>query len=62
MIRLIHVLLGTLLRLPGVRRRDERGLSQSTENVILLVGAVTIAVVVIATVTSFVRNNLVLIP
>mgnify|MGYP000361291101 CR=1 FL=1 len=30
-----------------VRVRDERGLSQSTENVILLVGAVTVAAAVI---------------
>lgn len=42
--------------------RDERGLSQSTESVILLVGAVAIAAVVISVVTTFVKNNLVLTP
>ena len=32
---------------PLVEKRDERGLSQSTENAILLVGAVSIATVVV---------------
>lgn len=42
--------------------RNERGLSQSTENVILLVGAVTIAIIVIGLVTNFVNGHLVLTP
>ena len=39
-------------------RRDERGLSQSTENAILLAGAVAIAVIIIAAITSYVQANL----
>ncbi len=49
----------TLLRAPDVaRRRDERGLSQSTENAILLAGAVVIAGIVITIITAFVRGRL----
>lgn len=55
--RLLHLLIGTLA-LP--RERDQRGLSQSTENVILLVGAVTVAGIVIGFVTVFIRGQLVL--
>lgn len=40
----VHLMLGVLLTLaigPGIPpRRDERGLSQSTENAILLAGAI----------------------
>ncbi len=39
-------------------RRDERGLSQSTENAILLAGAVAVAVIVITVITAYVRRNL----
>ncbi|MBK9697613.1 MAG: hypothetical protein IPO80_09615 [Propionibacteriaceae bacterium] len=39
-------------------RRDERGLSQSTENAILLAGAVTVAVAVISAVTLYVNAKL----
>lgn len=48
-------------RLAGVSRRripDERGLSQSTENAILLAGAVTIALIVIAAITAYVTKHL----
>lgn len=38
--------------------KDERGLSQSTENAILLAGAVTIAVVVITVITDYVSKHL----
>lgn len=38
--------------------RDERGLSQSTENAILLAGAISVATLVITAVTSYVRTNL----
>ena len=55
--RLFHLVLGTIASPP---RRDERGLSQSTENVILLVGAVAIAAIVITLVTNYVNNHLVL--
>lgn len=39
-------------------RRDERGLSQSTENAILLAGAVLIATLVVTAITAFVQANL----
>ena len=39
-------------------RRDERGLSQSTENAILLAGAVTIALLVVSVITKFVEAKL----
>ena len=58
--RLFHLIIGTLLSPPG--RRDEPGLSQATQNVSLLVGAVTIAVLVIAAVTSYVNSHLTLVP
>ncbi len=48
---LFPLLLGWFLSPP---RRDERGLSQSTENAILLAGAVTIAMLVIGAVTVYV--------
>jgi len=38
--------------------RDERGLSQSTENAVLLAGAVTIAGIVIVAITSYVKGHL----
>lgn len=41
-----------------VRARDQRGLSQSTENAILLAGAVTIAGVVITVVGKYVSDHL----
>lgn len=40
------------------RRRDERGLSQSTENAILLAGAVAIATIVITVIRAYVRTHL----
>ncbi len=40
------------------RERDERGLSQSTENAILLAGAVTIALIIISAITAYVQGNL----
>ena len=49
------ILLQQQLHLLLPPRRDERGLSQSTENAILLAGAVTIALSVI---TKFVEANL----
>ncbi|AER05467.1 hypothetical protein NNA68_00435 [Cutibacterium acnes] len=41
-----------------VEKRDERGLSQSTENAILLVGAVSIATVVVTVIKGYVSSNL----
>ena len=40
------------------RGRDQRGLSQSTENAILLAGAVGIAVLIISAITAYVQANL----
>ena len=39
-------------------RRDQRGLSQSTENAILLAGAVTVAGLVIFAVTNYVNSKM----
>ena len=39
-------------------RRDERGLSQSTENAILLAGAVSIATLIITLLTSYISGKL----
>lgn len=39
-------------------RRDERGLSQSTENAVLLVGAVAVATIVVAAVKAYVGHNM----
>lgn len=49
-------LVGFFLQPP--RERDERGLSQSTENAILLAGAIVIAGIVISMVTVYVQNNM----
>jgi branched-subunit amino acid transport protein len=53
---MLHVLLGTLVAPPPPR--DERGLSQSTENAILLAGAVAVALIVISAVTIYVAAKL----
>lgn len=62
MMRPIHHALGLLIVAAALfrltPRRDERGLSQSTENAILLAGAVTVAGLVIAAVTAFVQGRL----
>lgn len=39
-------------------RRDEKGLSQSTENALLVAGAVTIAGIVVAAVLAIVEGRL----
>lgn len=49
-------LVGFFLQPPP--ERDERGLSQSTENAILLAGAIVIAGIVISMVTVYVQNNM----
>lgn len=51
-------LIGLWLQLTGPKPRDERGLSQSTENAILLAGAVAIALIIIGAITVFVQDNL----
>lgn len=45
-----------LLKQPG--RRNERGLSQSAENAILLAGAVTVALIVIGAITTYVTGRM----
>ena len=40
------------------KQRDERGLSQSTENAILLAGAVTVAGIIVTVITAYVKNRL----
>lgn len=54
--KIIHRSVGLLLQ--AQRPRDERGLSQSTENAILLAGAAVIALLIITVITSYVRDNL----
>lgn len=55
----LHTLIGTVLAVLAPREaRDERGLSQSTENAILLAGAVTIAGAVILAVTTYVNGRM----
>ena len=51
-------LLGLFVLLKEPCKRDERGLSQSAENAILLAGAVAIAIVVITVLTSYVTRHL----
>ncbi|MBB1483149.1 hypothetical protein H5392_04640 [Tessaracoccus sp. MC1865] len=51
----VELIVRTLVPAP---RRDERGLSQSTENAILLAGAAGIAVIIITVITAYVTDNL----
>ncbi|WP_316671203.1 hypothetical protein [uncultured Propionibacterium sp.] len=43
---------------PGAALRDERGLSQSTENAVLLAGAVVVAGIVVAAVRAYVTAHM----
>lgn len=52
------VAIGALVMLKDPVARDERGLSQSSENAILLAGAVAVAVVVVAVIKSYVTRHL----
>lgn len=56
----IHQILGLFLAIAVFppRTRDERGLSQSTENAILLAGAVAVAAIVIGAVTAYVQGRM----
>ncbi len=56
MTRLLALVVGFLLQ--PAPARDERGLSQSTENAVLLTGAIAIAATVIALVGAYVRAHL----
>jgi len=54
----IYLILGAVLTLSAPPQRDERGLSQSTENAILLAGAAAVALVIITVITKYVTDNL----
>ena len=56
----IHQSIGLLVQLVygTPPARDERGLSQSTENAILLAGAAAIALIIIGVITNYVSDNL----
>lgn len=54
----LHKAVGTLTWWWGESRRDQRGLSQSTENAVLLTGAVAIALTVIGLVGAYVSRRL----
>lgn len=53
-----HWIIGLWLQLTNPGSRDERGLSQSTENAILLAGAVAVAFIIVTAVTAFVQGEL----
>ena len=54
----IHHTVGLLVQLLRPLPRDERGLSQSTGNAILLAGAAVVAVAIIFAVTTYVNGGL----
>ncbi len=56
----IHQAIGLIVQLTrgAPPERDERGLSQSTENAILLAGAAAIALIIITAITAYVTKNL----
>ena len=51
-------LVGLVVLLKDPQPRDERGLSQSAETAIIIAGAVAIATVVVALISSYVRTKL----
>ena len=51
-------LVGMVVLLKDPRSRNERGLSQSAETAIIIAGAVAIATVVVALITTYVRTKL----
>jgi hypothetical protein len=54
----IAMLVGLMVMLKERPADDERGLSQSAETAILVAGAVTVALLVVALITAFVRGKL----
>jgi tRNA threonylcarbamoyladenosine modification (KEOPS) complex Cgi121 subunit len=56
--QLTHTLVGLVIMVNDPRQRDERGLSQSAENAILIAGAVAIAVAIVAAIRAFVLSRL----
>lgn len=55
---LINALVGLIVLLRNSESRDERGLSQSAENAILLVGAATVAGIVITAMGAYVKHHM----
>lgn len=55
---LVLAAVGMLVLLKDPGNRDERGLSQSSENAILLAGAVSVAIIVVTVITGYVRAKL----
>lgn len=53
-----HRFVGILVAAHEHGERDERGLSQSTENAILLAGAAAVAITIVTIVTTLVSNRL----
>ena len=51
-------LVGLMVLVKDPQSRDERGLSQSAETAIIIAGAVAIATVVVALITTYVRTKL----
>jgi hypothetical protein len=49
---------GLLVLLKDPRTRDQRGLSQSAENAILLAGAVAVALIVVGAITTYVSGRM----
>jgi hypothetical protein len=56
--RVLQTVTGLLVLLADPDRRDQRGLSQSAENAILLAGAVTVALIVIGAITTYVSGHM----
>jgi hypothetical protein len=56
--RLLQSITGLVVLLTNPARRDDRGLSQSAENAILLAGAVTVALIVIGAITRYVTGHM----
>lgn len=53
-----HTLVGLMIMLKDPASRNERGLSQSAENAILIAGAVAVAVAIVAAIRAFVLSRL----
>lgn len=56
--QITHALVGLVIMIKNPPRRDERGLSQSAENAILIAGAVAVAVAIVAAIRAFVLSRL----
>jgi hypothetical protein len=56
--QITHALVGVWIMIKEPRVRDERGLSQSAENAILIAGAVAVAVAIVAAIRAFVLSRL----